>query len=91
MQLNTTKFALAGAGAGGALYALCGVLVFLFPDFALQSLGWIAHLVNVEKFAGDVQLTLTGFLLGLAQIIVYSFVASWVFAWIYNSLLKKES
>lgn len=83
-MLDANKFAKAGALTAGILYVVCAIAVWLLPDFSLQLLGWVAHLVNVDKFAGDVQVTLGGVLLGLIQILVYAYISFWLFAKIHN-------
>ena len=90
MELDKQKFALAGTVTAGILYVACAVVVWLLPDFSLQLLGWVAHLVNVEKFAGEVAITLGGFFLGLIEIVVYAYIAFWLFAWSYNRLTKPK-
>ena len=89
MKLEVQKFALAAAVTMGAIYAVCAAFVALWPDFALQLFGWLIHLVNVEKFAGDVQITVIGFVIGLIQAIVYTYVVMLIFAWLHNKFLKK--
>jgi len=84
MELDKNRFARAAAGTVAIAYAACAVVVWLLPDLALQLLGWVAHLVNVEKFAGDVALTPTGVLAGLVQVVLYSYLVAWTFAWLYN-------
>lgn len=88
MELNKQKFSLAAAGAMGAVYVVCAIFVALWPDFALQLLGWLVHVVNVEKFAGDVAITFGGFVAGLAQVLVYTYAVAWVFAWLHNRSIK---
>jgi len=88
MQLARNQFALAAAVVVGASYVVCGAFVALAPDFALKLLGWLAHLVNVEKFAGDVQVTAVGFALGFVQAIVYAYVFAWLIAELYNRFAK---
>ncbi len=68
----------------GLIYAVCAVFVALWPDFALRLLGWLVHLVNVDKFAGDVAITLGGFLAGLAQVVIYTYVGGWLIARLHN-------
>lgn len=91
MQLDKNKFALAGTATAGILYVACAVIVWLWPDFSLQLLGWVAHLVSVDKFAGGVAITLGGVLLGLIEIVVYAYIALWLFAWFYNGLIKPKA
>jgi len=82
--INKNGFALAAGGVMGAVYVLCALFVALWPDFALQLFGWLVHLVNVEKFAGDVAITFGGFIVGLIQAVVYTYVGAWVVAWLHN-------
>ena len=89
MKLDVNKFALAAAGAMGIVYVVCAAFVVLWPDFALQLLGWLVHLVNVDKFAGDVQITALGFVFGLLQAVAYTYAGAWVFAWLHNKFLKR--
>lgn len=83
-QINKNGFALAAGGVMGVIYVVCAVFVTLWPDFALQLFGWLVHLVNVEKFAGDVVITLGGFLAGLAQAVIYTYTGVWLIAWLHN-------
>ncbi|OGY62505.1 MAG: hypothetical protein A2745_01305 [Candidatus Harrisonbacteria bacterium RIFCSPHIGHO2_01_FULL_44_13] len=83
-QINKNGFALAASGVMGAIYILCAIFVTLWPGFALQLFGWLVHLVNVEKFAGDVAITFGGFLLGFIQAVVYTYIGVWLITWLHN-------
>ncbi len=74
----------------GAIYVLCAIFVILWPNFALQLFGWLVHLVNVEKFAGDIKVTLVGFIWGLIQVILYTYVGAWLIAWLHNKFCKSN-
>ena len=89
MKLDIKKFSLAVAVTMGAIYIICLVFVLLFPSVALQLLGWLVHLVNVDKFAGDVQITFLGFVLGLVQVLVYTYLAALLGAWLHNKFMKR--
>lgn len=86
MQLDVLKFAKAAAVGMGIVYLVCAAFVYLWPEFSLQLFGWLVHLVNVDKFAGDVAVTFGGFAAGLAQAVVYSYLGGWLFASLYNRL-----
>lgn len=90
MTLNAHKFSLAATIIMGITYAICAVFTALVPDIALKFLGWMMHLVNVEKFAGGVEVTIGGFLLGLLPILFYTYFGTFVFAWLYNRLLQSH-
>lgn len=83
-KMNVNKFALAAAATMGIIYAVCAGFVALWPGFSLQLFGWLVHLVNIEKFAGDVQITAIGFAVGLLQSLLYTYVVAWIFAWLHN-------
>ena len=83
-QINKNGFALAAGGVMGVIYVVCAVFVALWPDLALRLFGWLVHLVNVEKFAGDVAITFGGFVAGLLQAVVYTYVGAWFIAWLHN-------
>ena len=87
-KLDTNKFSLAATLTMGVIYVVCLVFVLIWPDFALQLLGWLVHLVNVEKFAGDVAITLGGFLAGLMQVVIYTYIGAWLVAWLHNKFCK---
>lgn len=87
-QINKKGFALAAGGVMGVIYIICAAFVALWPSFALQLLGWLAHLVNVEKFAGDIAITFGGFLAGLAQVVIYASVGAWLIAWLHNKFCQ---
>jgi len=83
-QINKNGFALAAGGVMGVIYVVCAIFVTLWPDFALQLFGWLVHLVNVDKFAGDIAITFGGFVAGLLQAVVYSYIGAWLIAWLHN-------
>ena len=87
-QINANGLALAAAGIMGAIYIICAIFVALWPDFALQLLGWLIHLVNVDKFAGDVAITFGGFLAGLLQALIYTYMGVWLIAWLHNKFCE---
>lgn len=91
MQLDKNKFALALSGTMLVAYAICTAFTALWPDVALKFLGWMLHLVNVERFAGGVELTFGGFVAGLLPILFYSYLVGWLFVWMYNGLLKPKA
>ncbi len=84
MEIRQNAFAFALAKTSAVLYALCALVVAIWPEGAMQLLGSVAHLVSVDKFAGDVQLTLGSFVIGLIEIVIYSYFAGWLFAWFYS-------
>jgi len=88
MQFNAQKLASAAALTSGVMYLVCVVVAVAWPEVALKLVGWLAHIVNIEKFAGDVAVTAGGVAIGLLEVMVYGYIAAWIFASIYNRLLK---
>ncbi len=87
MKLDVGRFALAATLTMGIVYVVCTIFVALWPEFAMTLLGWLMHLVNVDKFAGDVAITPAGFIGGLAQIVIYTYIAGYLFGWIHNKTM----
>lgn len=87
-MFNKHAFGLSVASTMGVLYIVCAVFVWAAPAFTLQLLGWVTHIVNVEKFAGDVVLTFQGLVFGLLQILVSGYISGWIFAWFYNRFAR---
>lgn len=87
-QININGFAVAAAGVMGALYIICAAFVALWPNLSLQLFGWLVHLVNLEKFAGDVAVTLSGLFWGLVQAVLYTYIGAWLVAWLHNKFCK---
>ena len=87
-KLDTSAFAMAAAWAVGVFYFICAIFVALWHDLALKLVGWVWHLLNIGEIAGDVQVTFGSFLVGLVQVVIYSYIAAWFFAWLYNKFSK---
>ncbi len=90
MELQKNRFALASAATMGIVYAICALFVSLWPDFSLKLFGWLVHLVNVDKFAGDVAVTAGGFLAGIVQIFVYTYAVGYLFAALHNRFMAHK-
>lgn len=89
MTLDKQKLSLAATITMGVTYIICAVFTALLPKIALKFLGWMIHLVNVEKFADGVEITASGFILGLLPILFYTYFASYLFAWLYNRFISR--
>ena len=87
MELNAKKFALAGAETAGIMYIACAIVVALAPDFAMQLLGFLAHVTATDTLVRSV--TLSGVGIGLAQVIVYAYISILVLAILYNRSVKQ--
>ena len=86
MELNKNKFALAISGTFGVLSVICAAIVLLAPDLAAQLFGYMVHLTNLEP----AEITLVGFVIGLAQVLIYSYIGGYLFASLHNQFLKPK-
>ena len=87
MRLHSIKFALSAAITAAILWIICAVLVVLFPAFMNSMTAGMMH-----GDAAHIGLILDwpGFLIGLIAWVVWSGVAGWLVALIYNQLLRSE-
>ena len=86
MGPNKNKLALAAALTMSIAYLVCVIFVAMAPVFSLRLLGWLTHLVNTDKFA--VAITAKGFIAGLLEVFVYTYIVIWVFAALYRRFNK---
>ncbi len=84
MELDKNKFSMAAAGTMGIIYVVCALFVWLWPDFSVRLFGWLTHLVNLT-----VEVTPVGAVYGLLQVVVYTYVGAWIFAWLHNRFMKQ--
>ncbi len=87
MEINTQKFALAAAETAAILYVTCAAFVAVAPELAMTLLGWLAHVTNTEMLARSV--TMTGVVYGLVQVIIYMYIATFLFALLYNRSIRR--
>lgn len=88
MELDKNKLALAASGTVGIAYVVCAIFTYLWPEVAVSLLGFVFHVLNMEKLAGGVEFSLWSAIIGLLQVVIYTFINIWIFAWIYNALIK---
>lgn len=90
MKLQTQKFALAASLTTTVAYIACAILVFISPDFSLKFFGWMIHLVNLDQSLIRADITLGGFVIGLIQTLVLTYLFVWLLAWFYNKFLGQK-
>ncbi len=84
MEIDKNKFALAAALVLSAWSVICAAVVSIAPNLAVTLFSWIIHLVNLEP----ANITLAGFIGGLVQVFIYTYITAWVFAYLHNRFLK---
>lgn len=90
MRLNLQKFSLLSAAAAGAVYSVCTLFVALWPGASTKLMGWLFHLANPEAVFGSMRVSLTGYLGALVEVVIYSYVVSLIFVWIFNQSVKEQ-
>ena len=88
MTLNAKKFALAAGLTMTVVYAVCAAFTALWPEAAIKFLGWMLHIVNVEKFAQEAEMRLGSVILGWIPVALYGYFSALIFAWLYNRSIK---
>lgn len=88
LGINPQALALSSAIVMGVVYIVCAGFTFLFPSFALQLFGWIFYLIDLDKFTGGLTITTASVLIGLIQIVIYTYIGVLLVAWLYNRLSK---
>ncbi|HIH18116.1 MAG TPA: hypothetical protein HA282_03095 [Nanoarchaeota archaeon] len=88
MKLNNNGIGLALAIATGILYAVCRLIVALFPDGSQRFFLLFIHSVDLTQLPVATQ-TFSGFVLGLVVSVVSAYILGWIFAWVYNKFDKK--
>jgi hypothetical protein len=89
MKLNKTVLANASAVWMGVIYLACGFAVSAFPGLSKTlTQSWfhgidVAKLWSGEPFPGN-------FLLGLVSSVILTWVAAYLFAYLYNYFLGKK-
>lgn len=72
----------------GILYLACALLFAVAPQAMLNLANNLFHGLDITQIA-KTSMTFGGVLAGLIQAIVYAWIAGWLFAAVYNVLLKK--
>ena len=85
-MLIPKQVALVFAQTAGIVYAVCALVVALAPNLAWKLVGWIAHVSDWGIVSRS--MSFGSFLLGLIQILVYSYLGAWLFATLYNRATK---
>ncbi|MDO8517137.1 MAG: DUF5676 family membrane protein [Nanoarchaeota archaeon] len=84
-KLNTKKIALSLTIVSGILYIICALFVVIFPNFATMLFSNLFHGIDITRIA-TTNISFASILSGFIQMIIYAFIAGWLFAQIYNRL-----
>lgn len=70
------------------VYLLCGLLVWIWPQFSKSVFQLWFHGVDLNFIWNPTTPTVTGILLGLISTFVFSYIATLIFVKIYKSVVK---
>lgn len=90
MALSKYKFASASGLTMGIVYVVCRIFVAFSPSAALKLLGWWIHTLNLEQLITAPDSSVSAFIGGLLSAVVLSYIVAWIFAAIYNALVKSD-
>jgi len=88
MKLDTKALANAFALITGIVYAVCAGLVAIAPDFFLSITNSWVHGLDLTKIQ-SVNITAGSFFGGFLSIVIFAWLAAYIFGAIYNSLVKR--
>lgn len=87
-KLNAKLVALSLAGVSGILYVICALLIAIAPTATLKMFSNVFHGIDITKIAAT-NISFGNTIIGLIEILVYSLIAGWIFAAVYNYLATK--
>ncbi|MDD5463645.1 MAG: DUF5676 family membrane protein [Candidatus Moranbacteria bacterium] len=87
MKINNKKFAIALIKVSAIVYIMCSVFVALFPGVSTKLMTALFHVSN--NVATGSRVTMIGVILGIVQVVVYSYIIGMIFAWIFNKSVEK--
>ncbi len=88
MKLDSLSFANAAALIMAVVYVVCRLSVGLFPDLTLAIAQSWFHGIDLARISGW-NLGVGSFVLGLISLSLFTWVVDYVFAEVYNNLVKK--
>ena len=88
-KLNENAFASALMAISALFYVACAVLFTIAPQASLGFFSRMFHGIDITKIAAANAPSLGNMVLGLAEIVFFSYAAGWAFAALYNRMLEK--
>ncbi len=87
-KLNPKLVSLSLAAVSGVWYILCALIFVAAPTTGLNLFSYIFHGIDITQIA-QTSVSFTSILIGLVEIVLWSLLAGWLFAVIYNYLATK--
>ncbi len=86
-KLNSNKIGMSLAATGAVLYGVCFLAVILLPqDITTSVTNSLFHSIDFSSIIVPASLNIGSFLIGLAVVSGYSYLAGFVFGTAYNAL-----
>ncbi len=89
MKINANLFALSASITMGIGYAICALIVYVWPTHSLKLFADMMHLTSLKVLSPYFHVTTTNFISGLVQLIIYTYAFVYVWILIFNALNKK--
>ncbi len=87
-ELSPKRVALSVAIVAGILYIACAILVAIAPGAMLNLFSNLFHGIDMTQIAKPA-VSLGSVIIGFIELIIYSLIAGWLFALVYNKLSNK--
>lgn len=91
MTLNQKAVALALAIVSGLLSFVCIIFIKFIPVQTMNFFGWLVHVNKLADLIGPREVTLRGAVAGMIVFSVAAYILGWLFAVLYNKLIRKQS
>lgn len=87
MKFDSKAIALSFSAVVGGISIVCALLLLIAPDLAFALANYIAHGTDLAKISKTA--TIDGAIIGTIMIMIFSYIAAYVFAEIYNWIAKE--
>lgn len=88
MKFSVGQFAFSAAIAMTIVYFLIALYTFFWPVSSLQLSASYMLLSNLNMFAPLLDVSIMNVISGLVQTFIFTYVATFIFAWLYNIMEK---
>jgi hypothetical protein len=81
MKLAQGKFSCSAALVASSVYAVCSIFVVMFPKGSEVLMSALTHVQSPRVIRN---VSVGGFVLGIVQVYIYTFIGAWVLAVLLN-------
>jgi len=89
MKFNQHRLALAAASTAGIFYAVKAALSVVFPQFVLKMHAQFMNPQHAEYLMHNIKITPMGFVACFAHAVICTYLAVWLFAYLFNQFEKE--